>query len=216
MDTKDAIQKTNSRLQHNTVELMTTLPQSSALELLRQAGATEWEVVLYQMAQDKRHDLDPGILPYWRAKLKNRSDAAICEALMQGRWEFFPSVDQVLDLLESKAWQSYNDREAERTDDLLRESREMRQYIETHPKEREAIDAIVKETVQRVKSIPAPTARLKLVEPTKPFPRVGLVLTPEQIKARLAKEREEIERGKRGTDAYLKCRAKNKTDCAGV
>jgi len=73
---------------------------------------------------------------------------------MSGRCDFFPSVDQVLDLLEAKAEQSYHDREAERTQGLLREAREIRAYRESHPEEAAASDANVKDLAKRMKSMP--------------------------------------------------------------
>jgi hypothetical protein len=120
---------------------------SSAIALLRESGAPEWEIVLFQMAQDKRHDLDPAILPYWTAKLKGHSDAMIAEVLMEGRWKFFPSVDEVLEALEGKAERRYQEREAER-------AQQPREFQEKSSGEAAAVAAIVKEAVLRMKSIP--------------------------------------------------------------
>lgn len=73
---------------------------SELVEHLRAAGAPEWEILILQMSQDKRHDLAPHVMPYWREKLKNLPDKMICAALLSGAWQFFPSVDQVLEQVE--------------------------------------------------------------------------------------------------------------------
>ncbi len=74
------------------------------------------------MAQDKRHDLAPHALRFWVAKLRGFSDRLITRALRQGRWEFFPSVDDVILLMEqiqerdvqdagSGNWKHYQERQ---------------------------------------------------------------------------------------------------------
>ncbi len=73
----------------------TTLQKSSA------PSAPQWITLLLQMAQDKRHDLAPGILLYWKAKLQKYGDIEISQALMTSGWEFFPSVDNVISLIEA-------------------------------------------------------------------------------------------------------------------
>lgn len=59
-----------------------------------------WVPLILTIAQDKRHDLAAATLRLWRAKLKPFADADVQEALLSGAWEFFPSVDQVIDRLE--------------------------------------------------------------------------------------------------------------------
>lgn len=78
------------------------LPQSSeeAIQFLREQGAPQWTIRVLEMAQDKRHDLPPHSLRYWREKLKDIPDHIVCEALMTGRWQLFPSVDDVLKVVE--------------------------------------------------------------------------------------------------------------------
>lgn len=39
-------------------------------------------------------------LRFWREKLKNYADELICTALISGKWQFFPSVDQVIEQIE--------------------------------------------------------------------------------------------------------------------
>ena len=55
-----------------------------------------WLGIVLQIAQDKRHDLAAPTLRFWKEKLKNFQDNTVCEALLSGQWEFFPSVDQVI------------------------------------------------------------------------------------------------------------------------
>ena len=78
------------------------LPQSSeeAIEYLKAMGAPRWSIRVLEMAQDKRHDLAPHTLRYWTEKLKGIPDLLICQALTNGRWDFFPSVDDVLQQIE--------------------------------------------------------------------------------------------------------------------
>jgi hypothetical protein len=55
-----------------------------------------WVGIVVQMAQDKRHDMGPGILSYWKVKLQKYGDIEITQALLGSGWEFFPSVDNVI------------------------------------------------------------------------------------------------------------------------
>lgn len=74
------------------------LPSSSeeAIQQLRKMGAPQWSIRVLEMAQDKRHDLAPHSLRYWKEKLRGIPDEIVCEALTTGRWQYFPSVDDVL------------------------------------------------------------------------------------------------------------------------
>jgi len=74
------------------------LPSSSeeAIQQLRQMGAPQWSIRVLEMAQDKRHDLAPHSLRFWKEKLSGIPDELVCEALMTGRWQLFPSVDDVI------------------------------------------------------------------------------------------------------------------------
>ena len=54
-----------------------------------------WAELLLQIAQDKRHDLAPGILQLWKVKLQSYKAWEINEALMLYAGEFFPSVDDI-------------------------------------------------------------------------------------------------------------------------
>jgi hypothetical protein len=92
------------------------LPQSSeeAIEWLRKNGAPEWQIVALQMAQDKRHDFAPHTLRLWIDKLADYPDSLVCRAMKQGRWEYFPSVDDVLkmaDLLRERDAQEAGNRD---------------------------------------------------------------------------------------------------------
>lgn len=57
----------------------------------------QWAEVVKAVAQDKRHDLAPETILLWREKLKHLSDEVICRSLMTGKWQYFPSVDDVLE-----------------------------------------------------------------------------------------------------------------------
>ena len=72
------------------------LSSEEAIDQLRRLGAPEWSIRVTMLAQDKRHDMAPHLLRYWAEKLKNVPDELICEALTTARWELFPSVDDVL------------------------------------------------------------------------------------------------------------------------
>jgi hypothetical protein len=71
---------------------------------------------------------------------------------------FFPKPAEILDLVYGdearSAEQRFHDREAGRTEQMLRESRERREYVATHPEEAKAIADMVKQAAERVKSIP--------------------------------------------------------------
>jgi hypothetical protein len=62
----------------------------------------KWLDVLRQVAIDKRQDLVPGILDLWRAKLSAYRDPEICRALVAYRGQFFPSVDDIADLVDGE------------------------------------------------------------------------------------------------------------------
>ena len=81
---------------------MSLQSQENSLESqLRAVGLAEWQIVIIQLAQDKRHDLAPCLIPLWKAKLKSFPDEEICSALVNGNWEWFPSVDEVIRQIES-------------------------------------------------------------------------------------------------------------------
>ena len=71
-------------------------------QLMRSRGAQEWEILILRIAQDKRHDLAPEVLPLWRAKLSGYSDEEICESLTTWTDEFFPAVDQLMRWIERR------------------------------------------------------------------------------------------------------------------
>lgn len=75
----------------------------------------QWAGILMQMAQDKRHELAPGMARYWREKMIDYSDKEISDALMLYTGEFFPSVDQIIATMDrkrdyqatNKGWEEY-------------------------------------------------------------------------------------------------------------
>jgi hypothetical protein len=67
-----------------------------SIQSLEAAGAPKWLTLALQIAQDKRHDIAAPTLRFWKEKLKAFRDETVCEALTSGRWELFPSVDQVI------------------------------------------------------------------------------------------------------------------------
>lgn len=72
--------------------------QDSTTTLQKSNGPSEpppWVELLVQIAQDKRHDLAPGILQLWKVKLQGYKSWEINEALMLYAGEFFPSVDDI-------------------------------------------------------------------------------------------------------------------------
>ena len=107
----------DEELAHNTNEHLTTyqpLPKPSL----------RWLELVAQIAQDKRHDLSTGTLRFWNLKLAKYSDQTICQALAEGIWDYFPSVDQVIQQIEAimrrdredrttAQWDSWRKRQAE-------------------------------------------------------------------------------------------------------
>ena len=55
-----------------------------------------WGPLVLVLAQDKRHDLTSATLRFWKVKLAKYSDELVSRALMEGVWDFFPSVDSVI------------------------------------------------------------------------------------------------------------------------
>src|SRR5512146_1691384 len=68
-------------------------------KLMRDRGAKEWEIKILQVAQDRRHDLAPATIPLWREKLRQYRDEEVCAALLLWSGEFFPSVDDVIEII---------------------------------------------------------------------------------------------------------------------
>lgn len=70
----------------------------------RKPPTPRWIGILVQMAQDKHHDLIPGSAKYWRLKLEAGSyrDEEICQALLAYSGEFFPSVDDIVALIQQR------------------------------------------------------------------------------------------------------------------
>jgi hypothetical protein len=75
---------------------------TTALSLPEPLELPQWAETLTQVAQDKRHDLAPGILRLWREKLKSYRDAEINEVLLLYSGEFFPSVDAITEIIERR------------------------------------------------------------------------------------------------------------------
>lgn len=77
----------------------------------------QWAGILMQIAQDKRHELAPGMARYWKEKLIDYSDKEIADALMLYMGEFFPSVDHIIATMDrkrdyhatKKGWEDYKE-----------------------------------------------------------------------------------------------------------
>lgn len=127
-------------------DITTTSQPYSAVELLRQAGVPEWEVTLFLMAQDKRHDLMPEMIEsYWRVKLRGHSDEAINTVLLEWSGKYFPSVDEVIGALDAYAERRYIEREAEKENREKADREAARRYNEEHPEIAEEIRIRAKE-----------------------------------------------------------------------
>jgi hypothetical protein len=87
--TRKQAEVNENSLVHRQEEQLTTSPQSLQPSL-------KWPAIAVQIAQDKRHDIAAPTLRFWKEKLKAFRDETLCEALLAGRWELFPSVDQVI------------------------------------------------------------------------------------------------------------------------
>ena len=90
----------NNSLAPKSDAITATSLQSLALEQLQQGPA--WEMALFQIAQDKRHDLPPETMQWWREKLKAYRDEEICAAVKLYAGEFFPSVDDITGVIERR------------------------------------------------------------------------------------------------------------------
>lgn len=115
---------------------------------------------------DKRHDLAPGILRYWTLKLVEYSDVEVSKALVRYRGEFFPSVDDVIELIEQNREAEIARAEQAKTDALLEDMRQARAERErqdwTHGIER--CKEILAEADKRVKRMPAPEPEPRIYE----------------------------------------------------
>lgn len=76
---------------------------------------------------------------------------------MQGQWQYFPSVDDVLKALEQRAESRFAEREAQRTQQLLEESRETRRRLQAEglPSGAEQFQGLVGELKAVVHRVPA-------------------------------------------------------------
>jgi hypothetical protein len=113
--TRKQAEVNENSLVHRQDEPLTTSPQSLQPSL-------KWPAIAVQIAQDKRHDIAAPTLRFWKEKLKAFRDETVCEALTSGRWELFPSVDQVIAEVErlnerkrhenaNLEWNTYKDRQ---------------------------------------------------------------------------------------------------------
>jgi hypothetical protein len=80
--------------------LRSNVSTTTELSLCEPSELPQWAEVLMQLAQDKRHDLAPGILRFWMEKLQNYTDVEICKGLLLYAGEYFPSVDVIIDHVE--------------------------------------------------------------------------------------------------------------------
>jgi len=60
-----------------------------------------WIVILSALALDKRQDLPEELIGLWRVKLKSFPAREIEKALLAYQGQFFPSVDEVIGLIEA-------------------------------------------------------------------------------------------------------------------
>jgi hypothetical protein len=115
--TRKQAETQDNSLVHRPSEQLTTSPQSSQ-------PSPKWLGLVLQIAQDKRHDIAAPTLRFWREKLKNFRDETVCEALLAGKWPYFPSVDQVIGEIErlqersrqenaNRDWLAYRQRQAQ-------------------------------------------------------------------------------------------------------
>jgi len=79
----------DNSLVHRPSEQLTTQEQSST-------PSPKWLGLVFQIAQDKRHDIAAPTLRFWREKLKKYPDQVVCEALLSIECKLFPSVDDVI------------------------------------------------------------------------------------------------------------------------
>lgn len=120
-----------------------------------------WLELVGQIAQDKRHDLASGTLRFWKLKLAKYSDDIICQALAEGIWQFFPSVDNVIQQIEAilrrdredacnKAWDDWKaEQERAKRDGLLATEEQLAEVREGLKKlaESKAMPQVKRETV---------------------------------------------------------------------
>jgi hypothetical protein len=131
----------------------------------RQSGqAPNWAEILKVMAVDLRHELLAPVLCYWQEKLKPFADEDISKALIAGRWKFFPSVDDVIESIETHKEQERSRVQEKQTAEYLRELRKL-----PDPQEQAEIKAMVAELSERLQIVavfPDPKGR-RAVNPEK-------------------------------------------------
>ena len=113
---------------HNLVKINETsrmLEQFSA-----PSGLPRWTAILHALARDKHHDLSDGQIALWKAKLENVREQDIELALIQGRWPFFPTCDEVLDLCDRYAAERRERLDYERQHSIKREMESARKQWE--------------------------------------------------------------------------------------
>jgi hypothetical protein len=93
---------TVTRNQRDSDELaLSTNEQQITLQQPQQPlEAPTWMPILLAIAQDKRHDLAPATLRLWKVKLAKYSDEQVLQSLKVGTWHWFPSVDDVIELIQ--------------------------------------------------------------------------------------------------------------------
>lgn len=121
-------------LQRNISGLQTTSAPSweAIVQAMREAGAMEWEIRLAQLAQDMRHDLEPGAMRLWKEKLSEYKDLEICEAIDLYRGEYFPSSNAIIEIVERRRRTQADDRLLQSTNDLRAEFAKIDEFKKTH------------------------------------------------------------------------------------
>jgi hypothetical protein len=75
-----------------------------AIQLIEDSGAPKWLRPMMQLAQDRRHDLPDITLRFWKAKFSGIPENLVCEALMSYCGPFFPSVEDILAIINRNGW----------------------------------------------------------------------------------------------------------------
>lgn len=76
------------------------LPNTNGGTRTGKPSESAWLVTLQTLAQDKRHDLAPAVVTLWKEKLNNYRPEEINKALLGYRGKYFPSCDDVMDLMD--------------------------------------------------------------------------------------------------------------------
>jgi hypothetical protein len=111
-------------------------PQSVSLygmmQLLEAPGVPKWVRPVLQLAQDRRHDLPAMTLEFWKVKLLGIPEELVVEALLLYAKPFFPSIQDVLEIIERKRQSAAALKQEAYWADYDRNRRDIEKFMKAH------------------------------------------------------------------------------------